>query len=68
MANLGSVRETGFENVSILSGNQAIARAAIEAGVSPVTGYQGTPSTYVITTLKLKETRSYRNEGGVGHR
>lgn len=35
----------------LLSGNEAIARAAIEAGVSLVTGYPGTPSTYVIETL-----------------
>jgi len=35
----------------LLSGNEAIARAAIEAGVSLVTGYPGTPSTYVMETL-----------------
>ena len=36
---------------SLLLGNQAIARGAIEAGVKVVTGYPGTPSTEIIETL-----------------
>ena len=35
----------------ILSGNQAVARGAIEGGAALVTGYPGTPSTYVIESL-----------------
>jgi len=35
----------------LMSGNEAIARGALEAGVHLVTGYPGTPSTYVIETL-----------------
>lgn len=38
----------------LLSGNEAIARGAIEAGVSLVVGYPGTPSTEIIGTLSTK--------------
>lgn len=37
--------------VSLLMGNEAIARGAIEAGVKAVIGYPGTPSSEVIQTL-----------------
>jgi len=37
--------------VSLLMGNEAIARGAIEAGVGIVVGYPGTPSSEVIQTL-----------------
>jgi indolepyruvate ferredoxin oxidoreductase alpha subunit len=46
----------------LLSGNQAIARAAIEAGVTLVTGYPGTPSTYVIETLLRLPDLGFRVE------
>ena len=48
----------------LLSGNEAIARGAIEAGVSLVTGYPGTPSTYVIETL-LSDSRFRISRGMV---
>ncbi|MCX8070541.1 MAG: thiamine pyrophosphate-dependent enzyme [Thermodesulfovibrionales bacterium] len=35
----------------LLSGNEAIARGAIEAGISLAVGYPGTPSTEIIMTL-----------------
>lgn len=39
------------EAVVLLSGNEAIARGAYEAGVTVAAGYPGTPSTEVIETL-----------------
>jgi indolepyruvate ferredoxin oxidoreductase alpha subunit len=36
---------------AILSGNEAIARGAYEAGIRIVTGYPGTPSSEIITTI-----------------
>ena len=39
------------DTVSLLMGNEAIARGAIEAGVKIVIGYPGTPSSEVIQTL-----------------
>ncbi len=39
------------EKRDLLSGNEAIARGAIEAGVSLAVGYPGTPSTEIIETL-----------------
>jgi len=41
----------------LFSGNEAIARGCIEAGVSLVTGYPGTPTTPVIEMLKGFDTR-----------
>jgi indolepyruvate ferredoxin oxidoreductase alpha subunit len=38
--------------VEILSGNEAIARGAWEAGVTVATAYPGTPSTEILETLK----------------
>jgi len=35
----------------LLMGNEAIARGALEAGVSVVAGYPGTPSSEIIETL-----------------
>jgi indolepyruvate ferredoxin oxidoreductase alpha subunit len=40
----------------LFSGNEAIARGCIEAGVSFVTGYPGTPTTPVIELLKSADT------------
>ncbi len=51
-----------------LSGNQAIARAAIEADVSLVTGYPGTPSTYVIETLLRLPDLEFRVEWSVNEK
>src|SRR5210317_327968 len=41
----------------LFSGNEAIARGCVEAGVSLVTGYPGTPTTPVIELLKSADTR-----------
>jgi indolepyruvate ferredoxin oxidoreductase alpha subunit len=38
-------------NRHLLMGNEAIARGALEAGVSVITGYPGTPSSEIIETL-----------------
>ena len=51
MAAKKSTKEREIKEQLLYSGNQAIARAAIEAGVTLATGYPGTPSTYVIETL-----------------
>lgn len=51
-----------------LSGNEAIARGAIEAGVSLVTGYPGTPSTYVIETLLRLPDLGFRVEWSVNEK
>ena len=40
----------------LFSGNEAIARGCIEAGVSLVTGYPGTPTTPVIEILKAADS------------
>jgi len=37
--------------VALLSGNEAIARGAWEAGVDFATGYPGTPSTEILEAL-----------------
>ena len=37
--------------VSVLMGNEAIARGALEAGVKVVTGYPGTPSSEIVEVL-----------------
>lgn len=52
----------------LLSGNQAIARAAIEAGVTLVTGYPGTPSTYVIETLAKLPDLGFRVEWAINEK
>ena len=39
------------EKVALLSGNEAIARGAWEAGVHHATGYPGTPSTEILESL-----------------
>jgi len=39
------------ENLQLLSGNEAIARAAYEAGVKVATGYPGTPSTEILENI-----------------
>jgi indolepyruvate ferredoxin oxidoreductase, alpha subunit len=51
MAKTDSIGEMDPGEPLLMSGNQSIARAALEAGAALVTGYPGTPSTYVIETL-----------------
>lgn len=52
----------------LLSGNQAIARAAEEAGVTLVTGYPGTPSTYVIETLLKNPNPGFKVEWAINEK
>ena len=43
----------------LLSGNEAIARGAVESGIRVATGYPGTPSTEILETLVRYDTESY---------
>jgi len=43
----------------LLSGNEAIARGALENGIRVATGYPGTPSTEILETLARIDTTSY---------
>jgi len=40
-------QQTGNHDLTLLLGNQAVARGAWEAGVKVVTSYPGTPSTEI---------------------
>ena len=51
-----------------LSGNQAMARGAIEGGVAFVTGYPGTPSTYLIETLLQASNLGFRVEWSINEK
>jgi indolepyruvate ferredoxin oxidoreductase alpha subunit len=43
----------------LLSGNEAIARGALECGIRVATGYPGTPSTEILETLVRYDEKSY---------
>lgn len=43
----------------LLSGNEAIARGAMESGIRVATGYPGTPSTEILETLAHIDTEGY---------
>lgn len=43
----------------LLSGNEAIARGALESGIRVATGYPGTPSTEILETLAGYDSESY---------
>jgi indolepyruvate ferredoxin oxidoreductase alpha subunit len=43
----------------LLSGNEAIARGALESGIRVATGYPGTPSTEILETLVRYDSNSY---------
>ncbi|MDI6828241.1 MAG: indolepyruvate ferredoxin oxidoreductase subunit alpha, partial [Armatimonadota bacterium] len=45
-----------MKNVVLLSGNEAIARGAFEAGVSVAAGYPGTPSTEILENIVQYES------------
>ncbi|MFQ5524093.1 MAG: indolepyruvate ferredoxin oxidoreductase subunit alpha [Acidimicrobiia bacterium] len=47
-----SVPETGSK--VLLSGNEAIARGAVEAGVAVAVGYPGTPSTEILESIRSR--------------
>ena len=42
---------------NLVLGNEALAQGAIDAGISGVYAYPGTPSTEITETLKEKATR-----------
>ena len=63
-----SIKESESKELLLMSGNEAIARAAIEAGVSLVTGYPGTPSTYVIETLLRLPGLGFRVEWAINEK
>ena len=53
----------------LLMGNEAIARGALEAGVSVITGYPGTPSSEIIETLaKVSKDRNLYVEWSVNEK
>ena len=68
MAAKKSTKEREIKEQLLYSGNQAIARAAIEAGVTLVTGYPGTPSTYVIETLLRLPDLGFRVEWAINEK
>lgn len=43
----------------LLSGNEAIARGALESGIRVATGYPGTPSTEILETLARYDSSGY---------
>lgn len=45
------MKEVGTQTRQLMAGNEAIARGAIEAGISLASAYPGTPSTEIIATL-----------------
>jgi len=49
VASRGIIGEAGVRR--LLLGNEAIARGAVEAGISAATAYPGTPSTEIVETL-----------------
>ncbi|MBU7016609.1 MAG: 4Fe-4S binding protein [Theionarchaea archaeon] len=53
---------------SLFMGNEAIARGALEAGVSVVTGYPGTPSSEIVEALSRVTTRNMYVEWSVNEK
>lgn len=68
MPTANSIKECEPKGPLLLSGNQAIARGAIEASVSLVTGYPGTPSTYVIENLLRLPDLGFRVEWAINEK
>ena len=68
MADKNILKEFEPKNAILMSGNEAIARAAIEAGVTLVTGYPGTPSTYAIETLLSIPDLGFRVEWSINEK
>jgi len=68
MVDKNALKESEPKNRLFLSGNEAIARGAIEAGVTLVTGYPGTPSTYVIETLLSISDPGFRVEWSINEK
>lgn len=55
-------------NKELMMGNQAIALAAIDAGVSYVSGYPGTPSTEIVETIFKNKTSEIYVEWSVNEK
>ena len=53
---------------SLFMGNEAIARGALEAGVSVVTGYPGTPSSEIVEALSNVSTKNMYVEWSVNEK
>src|SRR4030042_6765836 len=68
MGDKNILKEFEPKNAILMSGNEAIARAAIEAGVSLGTGYPGTPSTYAIETLLSIPDLGFRVEWSINEK
>jgi len=64
-ANLGTKR---LDTSLLLSANQALARGAIESGVAFVTGYPGTPSTYLIEALLAVPDLGFKVEWSINEK
>jgi len=66
-----AVKDIGTHDINkplLFSGNQAMARGAIEAGVALVTGYPGTPSTYLIEALLKTSDLGFRVEWSINEK
>jgi indolepyruvate ferredoxin oxidoreductase alpha subunit len=68
MADKNAMKEFEPKAALLMSGNEAIARGAIESGVTLVTGYPGTPSTYVIETLLAIPDLGFRVEWSINEK
>ncbi|MFN7182063.1 MAG: indolepyruvate ferredoxin oxidoreductase subunit alpha [Planctomycetota bacterium] len=55
------------DNIKLLSGNEAIARGAFEAGVRVATAYPGTPSTEILETI-IKEYKDIYAEWSINEK
>ena len=58
----------GSKDVKLLSGNEAIAEAAIEAGVSVASAYPGTPSTEILEYLAVRSRGEFHAEWAVNEK
>jgi len=61
MSNLIAARETSTQRV--LLGDEAVAQAAVDAGLSAAYGYPGTPSTEIMEHLLRRSRRATPGEG-----
>lgn len=55
-----TVEEREVETGRVLLGNEAVAHAAADAGLSAAYGYPGTPSTEIVETLMERAARDGR--------
>lgn len=57
-----------IKNKELLMGNEAIAMAAIDSGVSFVSGYPGTPSTEILETIIKANIKNVYSEWSVNEK